>query len=337
MEASLIVDPITPSTSQPQHGRADEHHTDGTHNDVAAITHNESDLVSVIIPTYNRAHYLQESIESVLAQKYKPIELIIVDDGSTDDTPQLLEKYAKHPEIIILRHDTNMGISAARNTGCEYAHGTWIKTHDSDDILLPDAIGTIMSTISALPPQHKVHQTFFLHNFAFFRDDGDGHHAPLHYKQITSDFNVLPRISKIAIFFSNCIPGSFLFHKDMFEMCGQFNTLLTCCEDYDFLGRGIIQNSCEMVLCGDKPLSKVRKHGRNVEDTNPVMPRIRHANTRKFLHMLPPTQRLSVISRSFPLECNPIKKLFKRFLFFCAPYCIAVMMHRVYNICKKTG
>jgi len=92
-------------------------------------------LVSVIIPTYNRARTIERAINSVLAQSWKPIEVIVVDDGSTDETSDLLATYGNKIRIIKQR---NQGASAARNTGIKAAVGEIISFLDSDDSWLPE-------------------------------------------------------------------------------------------------------------------------------------------------------------------------------------------------------
>lgn len=99
--------------------------------------HNNFGKISVIIPSYNCAQYLGRSIESVLRQTCKPYELIIVDDGSTDDTPDVLSKYKN--QIITIRQQ-NAGASVARNTGIEKACGDWIAFLDADDQWLPSKL-----------------------------------------------------------------------------------------------------------------------------------------------------------------------------------------------------
>lgn len=95
-----------------------------------------SDLVSVIIPTYNRAKRITKAIESVLRQDHSNIELIVVDDGSTDDTESVLSAYHR----IKLIKQTNQGQGAARQTGLKAANGHYIASLDSDDFWNPDFI-----------------------------------------------------------------------------------------------------------------------------------------------------------------------------------------------------
>jgi glycosyltransferase involved in cell wall biosynthesis len=96
--------------------------------------------VSVIIPAYNRAFSLRRCIESVLNQTYQPFEIIIVDDGSTDDTCNLMESYLKNPQIKYIKYDTCKGAQAARNTGIKNSCGDYIAFLDSDDELLPTSL-----------------------------------------------------------------------------------------------------------------------------------------------------------------------------------------------------
>ncbi|MDD5454425.1 MAG: glycosyltransferase [Candidatus Ratteibacteria bacterium] len=95
-------------------------------------------LISVIIPAYNRAKFLEEAVKSVLAQTYKNWELIIVDDGSTDDTSEVVKKFLD--ERIIYLHQDNKGASAARNKGILKAKGEYIAFLDSDDMWLPQKL-----------------------------------------------------------------------------------------------------------------------------------------------------------------------------------------------------
>ena len=96
-----------------------------------------SPLVSVIIPTYNRARLVGEAIESVLAQTYKHLEIIVVDDGSTDGTEEALGPYRERIEYI---YQQNRGASAARNTGIFRARGDYIAFLDSDDLWVPEKL-----------------------------------------------------------------------------------------------------------------------------------------------------------------------------------------------------
>jgi glycosyltransferase involved in cell wall biosynthesis len=123
-------------------------------------------LVSVIIPTYNRCKLLQLAVESVLAQTYPAIELIVVDDGSTDDTPNMLKQYAGR--IVYIRK-INQGGTAARNTGIKAAHGEHLSFLDHDDLLMPTKIERQMEIMNARPEVGLVH-------CGYYRMDKDGNY-----------------------------------------------------------------------------------------------------------------------------------------------------------------
>lgn len=97
-------------------------------------------MISVCLPTHNRAEYLAEAIDSVLDQSYKDLELVIVDDGSTDSTKILLEYYAKKDPRISFVSTENQGIAKARNLAVSMAKGEYIAVMDSDDLCGPDRL-----------------------------------------------------------------------------------------------------------------------------------------------------------------------------------------------------
>lgn len=100
-----------------------------------------NDLVSIIIPVYNRTKELQRAVYSVLNQTYQQFEIIIVDDGSHENIKLVVDRiFSDHSKIRYLRHEKNFGAQAARNTGIKAAKGEWIAFLDSDDEYLPDSI-----------------------------------------------------------------------------------------------------------------------------------------------------------------------------------------------------
>lgn len=105
--------------------------------------------VSIIIPVYNVAPYVEVCINSVLQQDYENLEIIIVDDRGTDNSMTLVEKLLKNSsqDIIILKHEYNKGLSAARNTGIRQATGDYVFFLDSDDFIEPYCISTLVEML----------------------------------------------------------------------------------------------------------------------------------------------------------------------------------------------
>ena len=105
------------------------------------------ELVSVIIPVYNVKPYISEAIESLLHQSYQNLEIIIVDDGSTDGSEDICDEYARKDKRIIVVHQDNKGLSAARNTGLDLMSGEEVVFLDADDALCSDYVSILMDTL----------------------------------------------------------------------------------------------------------------------------------------------------------------------------------------------
>lgn len=122
---------------------------------------NNRDLVSVIIPTYNRADKISDAVESAINQSYPNKEIIVVDDGSTDDTALMMRKF---PQVIYM-HQAHKGQSAARNRGLQKAKGTFITSLDSDDIWEPEFLEICMHKLE------EEHLDFVFTNW--YQDNGE--------------------------------------------------------------------------------------------------------------------------------------------------------------------
>ena len=106
----------------------------------------DTPLITVVVPAYNRATTITDCVRSVQAQPYTKWELIVVDDGSSDGTPQVVAKLAQDdPRIRLIQQPRNGGAQAARNAGIRAATGTWVAFLDSDDQYLPDSLGRRMN------------------------------------------------------------------------------------------------------------------------------------------------------------------------------------------------
>jgi glycosyltransferase involved in cell wall biosynthesis len=101
---------------------------------------------------YNGERYLREAVESIISQTYSDFEFIIVDDGSTDSTPEILEEYSrKDKRIKVVRNERNMGIPVSRNKAIKLAEGEYIVSQDSDDVSMPDRLGKMVSYLDEHP------------------------------------------------------------------------------------------------------------------------------------------------------------------------------------------
>lgn len=102
--------------------------------------------VSIIVPVYNTANYLRNCLDSIVSQTYQNIQIILVDDGSTDESGIICDQYTEKDSRIRVIHKKNAGVSAARNTGLEVADGDFVAFFDSDDEVLPNMIEDLVKT-----------------------------------------------------------------------------------------------------------------------------------------------------------------------------------------------
>ena len=106
-------------------------------------------LVSIVIPVYNSKYYLKECLNSVITQTYENLEILLIDDGSTDGSSYICDNYAKYDSRIKVFHNQNHGVSYSRNYGINKANGIYLLFVDSDDVINEDYINKmIMSTIN---------------------------------------------------------------------------------------------------------------------------------------------------------------------------------------------
>lgn len=178
----------------------------------------EKKLVSVIIPTYNRGNWIKEAVESVLTQSYPNYELIVVDDGSSDDTGKALRSINSKIRYIF---QPNSGPSSARNKGLELSRGEWIAFLDSDDLWKPEKLTAQMEAFQK-EPQFKIFYTkeIWIRNGKFVNP------RKKHTKYCGW---IYPRCLPACII----SPSSVIIHHSVFEEVGCFDTFLPVAEDYD--------------------------------------------------------------------------------------------------------
>jgi len=174
--------------------------------------------VSVIIPTYNRGWILREAIDSVLDQEFKDFELIVVDDGSTDDTHDILDTYGQ--EITVLRQ-RNKGVSAARNRGVSVAAGQLIAFLDSDDLWLPPKLTRQVDFFSSNPAA-VINQSEEI----WIRNGARVNPGKRHRKFSGMIFERSLDLCLVS-------PSAVMIRKQLFDIVGLFDESLPACEDYD--------------------------------------------------------------------------------------------------------
>ncbi|ABW66795.1 glycosyltransferase family 2 protein [Desulfosudis oleivorans] len=175
-------------------------------------------LVSVVIPTYNRGPMVTEAVASVLAQDYPAIEIIIVDDGSSDDTPGRLSPLKNRVTIIT---QENRGVSAARNAGVAHAGGEYIAFLDSDDRWLPEKISTQTAFFASRPDALicQTEETWIKNGKPLFP-------RARHKKRSGMIFEPSLELCLVS-------PSAVMMRKDFFLDVGGFDESLPACEDYD--------------------------------------------------------------------------------------------------------
>lgn len=221
-----------------------------------ATDQRQSDLVSVIIPTHNRAGLLPRAIRSVLAQTYANLECIIVDDASTDNTPQVVRQFADE-RLVYLRHETNRHVSAARNTGLAQAKGDFIAFLDDDDEWLPTKLEKQISLLQqALPSVGLIHCWMDYYN-------SKGELVKAHHP--TSRGNVFARLLA-----AHSIGGTptFLIRREVLETVGGFDESLPVGNDHDFACR--ISHHYEVDVVPEALVRVYLDHNhQRLSDTNP--------------------------------------------------------------------
>ena len=204
--------------------------------------------VSVVIPTYNRQDRLPAAIRSVLKQSSPPAEIVVVDDGSTDGTPALMERIQQEfspdgppdgpPEVRYFRQE-NKGVSAARNHGIRVAEHDWIAFLDSDDEWLPRKLERQFGALAREPGLRFCHT-----DEIWIRKGRRVNPMKKHAKYGGRIFNRCLPLCVIS-------PSSALIHRDLFDRHGLFDPELPVCEDYDLWLRICAR---EPVLYVDEPL-----------------------------------------------------------------------------------
>jgi glycosyltransferase involved in cell wall biosynthesis len=198
-------------------------------------------MVSVIIRTFNRAHSISQAINSALRQTYTDFEILVVDDGSTDDTPQAVQSFADS-RIRVLRHHTNLGVGAACNTGIRAANGEYIAWLDSDDLWCPEKLQRQVAFLEKYTEVDAVFSDVCIHDkdvevlsltehMRAFRAFSDG-------RPLGSEFVVSQRQMYLCLLQEVPIkPTALVVRRNVFDKVGVFDESARSGEDWEFLLR----------------------------------------------------------------------------------------------------
>lgn len=150
-------------------------------------------MVSVIIPAYNAERYIDDCINSVIKQTYDNIEIIIVDDGSYDSTPRILDEYAERYPNVRVFHKKNEGVSVARNYGIDFANGEFITFVDADDIVSLSFISEAVEVLSYFQADIILGDTVYWRGNKQFIDEIKQHNNPLEGAILINDISIVKK------------------------------------------------------------------------------------------------------------------------------------------------
>lgn len=226
-----------------------------------------SPSISLVIPTYNRGHLIAETLDSALAQQPPFLEIIVVDDGSTDDTATVLARYA---DRVQLHSGPNGGVQRARNRAVEAARGEYIAMCDSDDLLEPGYVATMQAWLRDHPECNSIYS-----NFATF--DEHGVHADK-FSQAPAQFfegalrsgafwHGMPDLYLRTLAFQPLFPSGNVIRRSLYAELGGYDPRFNGvgAEDYEFCLR--LLEAGETALCNDV-LIRIRRHGANDSTDN---------------------------------------------------------------------
>lgn len=196
--------------------------------------------ISVIVPTYNHAHFLDDCLASIYSQRGVSMEIIVVDDGSSDHTAELAKKHSEHIKYI---YKDNAGLSAARNTGVEASSGRYIQFLDADDILAPNCLEQKLRAIE----RHDDNTILVCRSRIFSQINDNGAIVKNgHWRLYTSNLNT--HLCRLNI----APPHAYFLPRTLTEDIAGFDESYKGCEDYDFwlraLGAGYNFHYCPDAL-----------------------------------------------------------------------------------------
>ena len=266
---------------------------------IRRLLNSKDDLVSVVIPVFNSEKFLKDSIESVLDQTYKNIEIIVVDDGSTDNSLKILHSYRDKIQII---SQENKGLAVSLNSGIKAMKGNWFKWFSPDDILLPHAIDFLVNEAKKLSENTIVYS-----NWELIDETGKTlrSFSESNYNELSPFDFIVRLLDGQQINVNTCIIPSLLFKKG----CNIIDLKEPAAIDYDFFLRAAIFYQTKFFLV-PKTLLKYRIHSQQLSHKNisktlsyiselrkEILSQLREAKQLEFLNALEKYKKKKSISK----------------------------------------
>lgn len=226
--------------------------------------------VSVIIPTFNRAHLISETIDTIINQSFKPSEIIVVDDGSSDDTENVIKKYSDNVKYVKI---VNSGVCKARNVGVDTSRSDWIAFCDSDDLWHKDKLLKQFELIHHAPEVEYCFTNFQIYKNGQWSQKTKFDESPNNYWNIPRvDISSHSFIIKVPFYpnilkFQPIFPSTILMSKQFFAHIGKFDESFgrKMSEDFEFTLRCVQEKPIGVIA---EPLVGIRWHESNFSKGN---------------------------------------------------------------------
>lgn len=237
--------------------------------------------VSVIIPTYNSASYLREAVESVLSQTYRDFEILVIDDGSTDETPEIVKRYGRQVRYL---HQSNSGVAVARNRGISESQGQYVAFLDSDDTWFPRKLECQMEALTRARLARASSTAYLV-----TRSDLTPIAERQNHRHGAALEDLLLRGTIVFISTVVC-------EKSLLDLTGGFDPTLSQCADWDMWIR--LAGHTEFVAV-DEPLVNYRQHENNMSRNAQLLER----------------DSLCVLEKAFAMELPAYLRAQRRYIF----------------------